>query len=295
MKRFYFTVFVLFIIGSYSIQAQDILKEGEEIELITKDGNRFIGTVTAFTDEIISIESSSIGNITLQRSDVEKVSLVDSDFNVGEGNIAPDIYNSTTYLVSPSGYTLKKGQSFYQNIYLFFNSYTYGFSDNFSLSGGLELLTPLVGEGFPGFFISPKYSIPFKNGKGAFSVGATSLFIFVDDPTVVGVAQGAVTFGGRNDNFTIGTGLGFTSEDGFSDFGGTIPINLSGMTRIGKSLSFVSDNFLFLFDGGSFGVLSAALRVHLGSAAANFGIFRSTEDQGGIFGIPFVSVTIPIK
>lgn len=295
MKRFYLIVFVLSIIFNCSLLSQESLTAGEKIEILTKDGNRFVGTVTGYTPETISIESSSLGEIVLQRSDVSEVTSVDGAIKTGDGLIKPDIYNSTSYLLSPSGYTLKKGQSYYQNVYLFFNSYTHGFSDNFSLSGGLELLTPLFNEDLPGIFISPKYSIPFKNEKGAFSVGATSLFVFIDDPLAVGVVQGAVTFGGRNDNFTIGTGFGFTSENGFSDLGGTIPINFSGMKRIGKSLSLVTDNFLFLFDGGSFGVLSASLRVHLGSAAANFGLYRTTEDQGGVFAIPFVSVTIPIK
>jgi len=283
---------MLALIGMFSssLQAQDGIKAGDKLEVITNDGNRLAGTVTEFTNSTITLDTSTLGEITIQRSEVSKVSLLDSAF--GYESEEANIYNSTLYFVNPSGYTLKRGQSFYQNVGFFFNSYTYGFTDNFSLTGGVELISPLFIQNFPGVFISPRYSIPFADGNGAFSIGGTSLIYLSEGPFVVGVVQGSVTLGSRSDNFTFGTGIGFATDGGFSS---TIPLNFSGMTRISKSLSLVTDNFLLFIGGDAFGLLSGGLRIHLGKAALNLGLWRSTEDQGVSLAFPFVSATVPIK
>jgi preprotein translocase subunit YajC len=289
LRRFYFLVLILIYFSSNSLLAQSSLKQGDKIELLTKDGYQYVGTVKDFTSEIISIETNTHGKITLQRSEVSKVSLV----GLKPSNTETDYYNSTNYFVNPSGYTLKKGQSFYQNVYGFFNSYTHGFSDQFQLSIGAEFVSFIDnGIGMPGLFFSPRYSIPMDNNKGSWTVGGTSLLLLGDDQLVVGVVQGGVTFGSRGSNFTISTGFGFTSEDGFSNLGSTIPANVSGVHRLSKSLSLFTDNLLFFVDGEVFGIYSVGLRFHIGRGALNLGIWGGANV---IPVLPIGSFTIPIK
>ena len=290
MKYFTTLIAVLLCLASSSMHAQRAVEIGNKVELTTKDGNTIIGTVTEFTDEHIVLKTDALGEITIPREEVETYRILDNEQS-------QDIYNSTTYLVNPSGYTLNKGQSYYQNIGVFFNSYTAGISDNFSITGGLELISPLFLQRAPAFFISPRLSIPFANEQGAFSVGATSFLFFGDsgDTFFAGIAQGAVTIGSRSNNFTIGAGIGFTAEDGFEE--SVIPFNFSGMFRLSEKLSLVTDNFAVVYNNFSdgFGLFSAALRIHFKSqASVNVGLWRGF-DSGDILALPFLSLTLPIK
>lgn len=271
---------------------------GQLVELRTHDGNTYVGEIISMTDTDIILKTSSLGEITLEREAVKKVIYREGGQELDNNGYPIDYHNSTHYLVNPSGYSLKKGQSYYENIGVFFNSYSVGITNNFSLSGGLELISPLFFQRVPSLYISPKLSFSFGEKAGGFSVGSTVLAAFDDsDVFSVGVIQAAITLGSRNNNFTIGSGVGFSFSDGLAE--GVLPFYLSGMWRLSKKISFVTDNFIIAynnFDGG-FGLLSAALRIHFANNGAAFtaGLWRPTEDTGGVLALPFVSATLPIN
>ena len=117
-----------------------------------------------------------------------------------------------------------------------------------------------------------------------------------DDFNGFGVLQGAVTFGDRNNNLTLGTGIGFSFDGGFEE--SVLPFYFSFMTRVGPKLSLVSDNFVITYDNfdDALGVLSLSLRLHLKTpgSALNLGLWRPTEDTDNLLAFPFVSATIPL-
>ncbi len=297
MKYLFTTLlFCLLCCWSSLIWSQTDTSIGQQVELRTSDGNTYVGEILSMTETEIVLKTSSLGEITLDRATVNKVVYRDSEQELDDKGYPIDYHNSTHYLVNPSGYALQKGQSYYENIGVFFNSYSVGITNNFTLSGGLELISPLFLQRVPSLYISPKLSFNFGEKAGAFSVGSTVLAAFDDDDVFsVGVVQAALTIGSRNNNFTFGTGIGFSFNDGLAE--GLLPFYFSGMWRLSKKISFVTDNFVFTdFDGG-FGLLSAAVRIHFAKngSAFNAGLWRPTEDTGPVLALPFVSATIPIK
>lgn len=295
-----FTIFSLFLLFAFCQNsfAQTDVMIGQQVEVRTNDGNSYAGEVTKFTDEDIVIMTRSIGEITLKRSIVKHVIFKGRKGAMDDQGFPIDYHNSTHYLLNSSAFSLKKGQSYYENIGVFFNSYSVGVTDNFTMSGGLEFISPLFDKRVPSIYLSPKYSIPFGERAGGISIGSTVLAFFDNgDVFSVGVIQGAVTAGSRNNNFTIGTGIGFSFDDGLAE--GVLPFNLSGMFRVSNKISVVTDNFIIAYDNfdGGFGLLSAGVRIHFSKngAALNLGLWRPTEDWGDVLALPFISATIPIN
>jgi len=293
MKQSLFIIFISVFLFQTMTAQQDLIV-GQQVELRTNDGNAYVGEVLTLTDNIISIKTLALGEIELQRSTVTKIIYRKGDEDFDDNGYPIDYHNSTHYFVNQSGFTLKKGQSYYENVRVFFNSYTTGITDNFSITGGLEVAT-LFGGSAPSLFITPKFSIPFGERAGGFFVGSTVFVFFANgDPLTVGVAQAGVTLGTRNNNFTIGSGIGYSFEDGVAD--SVLPFNLSGAWRLSKKISLMTDNFIIAFDdfNDATGILSAGIRIHFAKNgnALNIGLFRSTE-FGDFFAFPFFSATIP--
>jgi len=125
-----------------------------------------------------------------------------------------DYYNSTHLFLAPTGFGLKKGQSYYQNILLFGNSYSHGISDVFSITVGGEIASLLFSSRIPILYIAPKFSFEVSNSVST-SVGAIFFTSPQEDFTGVGLAYGALSFGYRNNNLSLGAAFVFSSGNGF--------------------------------------------------------------------------------
>ena len=295
-KLIFLSIFVIAsILPTCGQQTED--DPPQKVEITLKDGNTIVGTLLQSNDLFYKIESESLGVIDISRANVETFVVLQEEEKSKLNGYPIDYHNSTHYLANPSGFTLKKGQSYYENIGVFFNSYAVGITDNFTIAMGGEVATLLFGGQFPILYISPRFSLPLGEEKHSFSFGGTIFTSPENEFDGFGVLQAAVTFGDRNTNFTIGSGIGFGFEGGFDDQ--VLPFYLSFMIRVSEKISVVSDNFVVFYNdfNDTTGVLSVAARIHLKKkgAALNLGLFRPTEDLGDLLAIPFVSLTLPIK
>lgn len=301
MKSYnYYLVCLLCCLLTLKTSAQDKQPQKEsQVEITTTDGNLYKGTIITTTLEYIVLKTENLGDITIKKSDITQLENMDSeDMEVDPNGYPIDYHGSTHYLANPTGYTLKKGQSYYQNIGVFFNSYSVGITDRFSLTMGGEIASLLFGGRVPILFVSPRYSFPLKGDNMAISLGATFFTSPQDDFVGFGVLQTAFTFGNRNTNFTLGGGIGFSTGEGFEST--VVPFYPSFMIRLSDKVSFVSDNFIIAFDNfnGATGVISAALRFHFiksKGSSIDLGLFRPTEDVGDLVALPFVSATVALK
>ncbi|MBK8621329.1 MAG: hypothetical protein IPN79_06095 [Saprospiraceae bacterium] len=153
-------------------------------------------------------------------------------------HIPADIFQSQ-WLWSP------QREGYYQNAWILFNQVSYGFSDYFSMGVG-TIPTFLFGAGgdFLPVWITPKFNMPYQNGKGAFGVGSILLGVMGDDDvsTGVGLVYGTNTFGTRDKQLTLGIGFGYDTDGGFSRY----PVfNASGLIRTGKT-GLLSQKITFL-------------------------------------------------
>lgn len=260
----------------------------KQVELTTKSGSVLRGELIKMDKEAIVVKTD-FGESTVLKSEITTLDYLKKEYDSDRTN---NSYSASHYLMTQSGFGLKKGESYYENIYIWLNSYTVGVTDNFSLSVGAEIFSLLFSR-FPVMFFTPKVSVPFKGG--AFSVSTTLVTVPQEDFESAGFLQGAVTFGDYRNNFTVGAGMGYTFSDGFEDR--IIPVTLSGMFALSDRLSMVSENWIVSSSGYTEGIISLGLRIHSKSKnnSLNLALWRVTEDMGPLIALPFVSATIALK
>ncbi|MBL8003542.1 MAG: hypothetical protein JNL36_00460 [Candidatus Kapabacteria bacterium] len=175
--------------------------------------------------------------------------------NADTTTITPELSASKTrYFAMSSAMNLKKGEGFYQNSMIAFNSFNVGVTDNFSIGGGTELSSLLwtifQGSFLSTIFITPKVGYQVEDnlhlGAGFVFITAPKFFpgFAVDFDTVgrhyYGVLYTNATYGNEKHNATIGMGYGAIRNE----FSALPIVTISGMTRITDKMAFVTENWL---------------------------------------------------
>ena len=293
---------LILLLGVIRLNSQVEIGENVSKAVIieTVDGSVVYGFVVDRTDDAVVVRSNSLGTVTVPSIEISKIKYIDNITNIifDKNGFPVSFHNSTHHFFFPTGYGLKKGQSYYQNVWVFGNTVSYGVSDNFMITGGMEIGSILFAGAVPGFLVSTKFSVPFNNQKGAFGINATVLGPPGDSFDATGFLTSSITFGSRNNNFTIGAGAGFNFDGGITDE--VIPVILAGMTRLSSKISFVTENYFIFqndFDQAD-AMMSAGIRIHfkqLGNAM-NIGLVRPLSiDTGPFIAFPLVSATVALN
>ncbi len=213
--------------------------------------------------------------------------------------------NPTRYFVSPSAFNLKKGQGYYQNVYVDLSFVNYGVTNWLSLGGGVELIGSLIstvhGEFPPLYVFTPKIGI--EVGKN-WHIGAGFMggiygggYIGSDGrgsaTRVIGLAFGNATYGSPDYNITFGAGFPISTETG--EFISPV-LMLSGTYRISRKISLISENLIMSSDqidldvGSIFGY---GIRVNAEAMSIDIGFYNNRLiAQTLIIGVPYIDFTI---
>jgi len=168
-----------------------------------------------------------------------------------------EVPNRTLSLISSNGYGLKKGEGYYQNAYLLYNSFGYGITDNLSVNIGLVPLGILFDDDNSIFTLSPKLNIPIEETDFHIGLGSTLLMVLNFGGTeIAGAVYGIGTYGTTDDH--ISGGLGFRFDD--SGLVQDPLIIISGQYRGGKKMSLVSEMWFLPFSDTNFPMISIGLR-----------------------------------
>lgn len=253
----------------------------------TNDGNIYIGRVTKTTPETISLETKNIGEVTLKLVNIESLQPLE-DGNTDPTNVRwSDYLQSSRYFFSPSGYGLRKGDAYYQNVWLLFNQFSMGFSDHFSAGIGLIPLFLFAGAASP-VWLTPKFSIPVVKDKFNVGVGALTGAVFGAfwEDSAFGIVYGMATLGSRNRNLSVGLGYGYAADE----FSRRPSISLSGMLKVGKKGYLVTESYIF----DEFGLISIGGRSLIKSVTLDYGLVMPAN-AGVFIGIPWLGLVIPIE
>lgn len=278
------TIFVLFlfIITSSGINAQTT--DSTFIKVETIDGNEFVGKIVKEDAEKIILETEKLGKITIQKVDLKSREQITSE-QIKNGKLWFDNPQATRYFWAPNGYGLKKGEGYYQNIYVLWNQFSVGVTDNFSLGAGVIPLFLFGGTPTP-VFATAKFSIPLKKEKINLGGGAIIGTVLGEDLGGFGIVYGVSTFGSRDNNVTFGIGYGFAG----GDFASTPLINFSGMSRISSRGYIITENYYI--NGG--GVISLGGRWMIKKASLDFLlVIPYGEDIGTFVAFPVIGFAIP--
>ncbi|NNE16790.1 MAG: hypothetical protein HKN51_17540 [Saprospiraceae bacterium] len=191
---------------------------------------------------------------------------------------------SSRYLFSESAYGLKEGQHMYQNILGVLNSYSYGFSDNFTFNFSTELANIIAGR-FPIVLLSPKYTFGSEQSNVRYGLGVNYAFSISDDNEAIGSVYGLMTIGKPYNNITIGLGYLYDTDDGFDD---RPYFQLSTSLLLSEKYIFLVDAN-FAIDGELQGIISPTLRYTKGNATFDLSVTITSEDEAEVIPVAGVS------
>lgn len=256
----------------------------------TSDGNEYVGRIVGIDSLTFKFETTNIGVIDIVRTNIEKISEV-KQAQLKDGSYWFENLQATRYFWAPNGYGLKKGEAYYQNMWIFYNQVGYGFSNYFSIGTGMIPLFLLGGASTP-IWITPKFSIPISKNKVNLGFGVLAATVVGENDASFGIAYGVSTFGSRDKNITIGMGYGYTG----GSWAKKPIIMASTMLRAGKKGYFMSENYLIPVDNEFAFIGMIGGRSLINKVALDYGlIIPLFSEMEKLVAIPWLGFTIPIQ
>ena len=218
-------------LSQQSVQAQidpnTVPAVGTMVRITMTDGSVYLGEIISQEQGVISLKTMNLGTLQVPTLNIERLEDISAE-------------------------RMRKGEGYYQNIWVFFNAAHYGITKNIAIGGGFEFLSTF-GAQTPIFFLSAKAGFPFGQRSSA---GATIRYLNIADLSgndnidtdlaggvFLGTAQ--YTYGTSDHNLTAGIGYGVAGKEAADR-----PVFvLSGQTRIGKRMGLLSENYIIPVDG----------------------------------------------
>lgn len=186
---------------------------GKQVEIITRDGNEYIGEIVSENEQEIVLKTPSDITLTIPKNKILKRNKFSG--KVVEGKLFRPDPNKSMYMFAPSAYPIGDQKSYCRDFCLFFPSFNRGFGNNISVQMGAFWFPgapidqiPLVG--------SVKISSP-SDEKAQFAGGIMYIrFPGFDDGSSTGMGFTFIT-GTIGDNFTHASaslGWGYTRSEG---------------------------------------------------------------------------------
>lgn len=265
------------------------LKSEYRVELL--DGTTLTGILMEETDTEIKIQLKDIGLLTINRAKIKKLVPLEGSKEAQKSYWFKNPH-ATRLLFAPTAIPLKKGEGYYQNIYIVANMFNYGIGDNLSVGGGFDFITMFatMDDGW-----SPMLNFNIKSGfqvSENFHAGVGGLYLTIPGEGSAGIVYGLGTIGSYNSNLTLGLGWGFI--DG--TFEEKPFIMIGGMVRISEKLWFVSENWIApIGDENYYTIVSYGLRFAANRIAVDLAFINSKDIITFIpIGFPFVDFVIKL-
>jgi len=254
----------------------------------TLDGNEFIGLMASEDSLKVVLETSALGKVTIPRASIKTITLLKPSSLKG-GKLWSENPQSGRYFWSPNGYGLKKGEGYYQNIWVLFNQVSVGVTDYFSVGAGMVPLFFFGGISTP-VWIVPKFSIPVVKDKFNLGAGALVGTVLGESNSSFGLVYGLGTIGDRNTNLTLGLGYGFAG----GEWGSKPVITLSGMVRLSPKAYLMTENYYIGSIESPIVVLSFGGRTVIKKSGLDYGLFIPlSSGLDSFIAIPWLGITVP--
>lgn len=285
----FLSIFFLFIAvqKGYCQIEQDTTKL-YKIEM--NDGNEFVGYIIQKNSETILLKTTSLGRININQKDVAKISVISRD-RIKDGVVSYGELHASRYFCSSNGYGLKQGNAYYQNMWIFYNQFGYGFTNNFSVGAGIVPLFLFAGASSP-VWITPKFTFPIKKDRINLGVGILAATVLGEDTKTFGFAYGVSTFGSGNNNLSLGIGYGY-----YGDSWAENPvISINGKVHVGKRGYIMTENYYIAVADDHMVISLIGGRSLIRKVAFDYGLFIPFyNDMEKVFAVPWLGITVPIN
>ena len=277
-------VLLLSFFGSFA-QEKPVTKI---FRLETRDGNGYTGEVLSSDSAKVIFKAEKLGEITIFQSDVKSLEPLDAK-QLKDGNYWFENPQATRYFFSPNGYGLRKGEGYYQNIWVLMNSVAVGLTDYISIGAGMIPLFLFAGEATP-VWITAKVSVPVVKDKFNLGAGLLTGTALGEPDTGFGIFYGLGTIGSKDKNVTLGVGYGVAADAGPA----AAMINFNGMLRVSARSYLLTENYLFYGGSSTTLILSFGARTVIKNAGLDYGLLIPAVTDGSVIAVPWLGITIPI-
>ncbi|MBA7671555.1 hypothetical protein ES703_79714 [subsurface metagenome] len=294
-NRFITTLILCFILALTTISSERIYAQGETSStnnlkipdpnyiqiLTTADGSTLIGRIVEIRETEIQFETD-LGKLTIPILKIIEIKEVPLSL-IKEGKYWFPNPNATRLFFASTGRSLKKGNWYFADYYLFFPMFAYGITDNITIGGGVSLFPWLdIDENI--LYFTPKVGL-ISRDNFSFSTGVLIINLpsfFDEELQSVGILYGVGTLGSTDASFTAGLGFGFVD----TDIADEPMVMLGGEVRTARNMSLVTENWML--PGVDQPLISYGLRL-FGERLSVDLAFITTIGEGMFFpGIPYI-------
>jgi hypothetical protein len=281
--------FVAVFVVPQVLYSQEIPQDTAKLYVVKmNDDNEFIGSIVSQNAEVVVLKTASLGEITIQKKNVRSITPLEKG-QVVAGQDWFENPHTTRYFFGANGYSLRRGEGYYQNTWIFLNQVSYGVTNNITIGAGIVPLFIFAGASTP-VWITPKVAFPIVKDKVNVGAGAFLGTVLGEEDTGFGLLYGSTTFGPRDRNISLGIGYGFV--DG--EWADTPAISVSGMVRTGKKFAFMMENY-FVDTGDETGAISLlggrfiGKRIAVDAALA----LPISEFDEEFIAVPWLGINVP--
>jgi hypothetical protein len=287
-KLLHVLAFIIFLFSVSTITVAQNPQDSIKTRIETIDGNEYIGIIQEQTPDKIRIKTDKLGEISIPMSDVKRITKLEG-VKSADGTYWLDNPQATRYFWAPNGYSLKAGEGYYQNVWIFFNQAVFGLTDHFSAGVGVVPLFLFAGTATPAW-ITAKFSMPVVENKFNLGAGALVGTVIGEEKTGFGILYGITTFGSKDRNLNIGLGWGFAG----GEMARTPTVNIGAMLRTGAKGYFITENYFISTPEELVVMMMVGGRRIIKRTGLDFGlVIPIAEDMGGFFAVPWLGLTIP--
>jgi hypothetical protein len=253
---------------------------GNNYSFEIKDGSNRSGRLDSLNAVYYYINNPSIG---VDRISIKSVSKVKAIKLNKDGYFSNPHYSR--YFFGPSAIPHPKGEVYWNNIWLEYNTIQYGVTDNFSVGMGGLLFTSL--SGYPTLLPNAKYSFKL-NEKSHIAVGGLMLVINTSSKTSSASLPFVVyTYGDSEANISFGGGWAHEKTSGWSNR----PTGyIAGIKRVARNWVVQGEAYL-LNNSTANTILLTTLRNIKPTSSWDFGAMILNFD-GERFALPIIGYTI---
>ena len=261
--------------------------EAKKIYRITlKSGEVVYGEIISRNLDEITVQSELYGELTIPQKKIKDLRRYNE--RIGKEYDEETLITSSFNFISPTAYTLKRGESYLANKYLFYNQVNYGITNDLQIGAGFEFLSMLFGN-------SPTYFVSLKGKKEIIDRWKVSGNLFYANGNLLldNALLGSIvttTYGNYKNNITLGVG-GLFFENTFQQ---KPVMSVVVVKQITDKISFVSDNFyLPILDTPLY--YSYGFRIFGETIAVDFYFINSNKIANSIaVGFPVVGATFQL-
>jgi len=177
--------------------------EGTTQKITLEDGSTLVGKITEIGADQIKFQTD-LGEMTVAKDKIKEIKEISAS-SMKDGQYWFPNPNRTRLLVSQNARSLKAGEGYFFDLWIFFPGLAYGITDNISIAGGASIIP---GADDQLFYFTPKIGFPATDNLDlALNV---TIFRLWDETLYLG--QGNMTYGTDDQSVTCGLGLAWNDE-----------------------------------------------------------------------------------